>query len=166
MLDGLTSQDLLSFTGSAATAAKLRSHPVVIDQAVRFNAEADSLNACVLQSADLLDLWVKEVAREVTQKAGQKCTAVRRAFVPRGLLDDAALLHAEGGLAVQVEVRGDRPVPAHELGVGVDELGREGLRDPLADRRLAGPHRADQDHPRTGAAHPRFQVSCSGRAAR
>jgi oxepin-CoA hydrolase/3-oxo-5,6-dehydrosuberyl-CoA semialdehyde dehydrogenase len=90
MLDGLTSQDVLAFTGSAATAAKLRAHPVVVEQAVRFNAEADSLNACVLGSAELLDLWVKEVAREVTQKAGQKCTAVRRALVPRDLLDDAA----------------------------------------------------------------------------
>ena len=90
MLDGLTSQDLLSFTGSAATAAKLRGHPLVVDRAVRFNAEADSLNACVLGSPDLLELWVKEVAREVTQKAGQKCTAIRRAWVPRELMDDAA----------------------------------------------------------------------------
>jgi len=90
MLDGLTSQDVLAFTGSAATAATLRAHPVVVQQAVRFNAEADSLNACVLGSPELLDLWVREVAREVTQKAGQKCTAVRRAFVPRDLLDEAS----------------------------------------------------------------------------
>jgi oxepin-CoA hydrolase/3-oxo-5,6-dehydrosuberyl-CoA semialdehyde dehydrogenase len=90
LLDGLTSQDVLAFTGSAATAATLRAHPVVVQQAVRFNAEADSLNACVLGSPELLDLWVREVAREVTQKAGQKCTAVRRAFVPRDLLDEAS----------------------------------------------------------------------------
>ncbi len=90
LLDDLTGQDVVAFTGSATTGAKLRGHPVVLNRAVRFTAEADSLNACVLGSPELLDLWVKEVAREVTQKTGQKCTAIRRAFVPRTMLDDAA----------------------------------------------------------------------------
>ncbi len=129
LLDGLTSQDLLSFTGSAATAAKLRAHPVVIDQAVRFNAEADSLNACVLQSADLLELWVKEVAREVTQKAGQKCTAVRRAFVPRALLDDASeALRA----ALEKTVVGDPRDEATRMGPLVDVAQAARVREGIA----------------------------------
>ncbi len=93
LLDGLTGQDLLSFTGSAGTAARLRSHPAVVASSVRFTAEADSLNACVLgpdgkPGTPEFELFVREVAREMTAKAGQKCTAIRRAFVPRGLADD------------------------------------------------------------------------------
>ena len=92
LLDGLTGQDLLSFTGSAATAARLRAHPAVVGSSVRFSAEADSLNACVLgpdgkPGTPEFELFVREVAREMTAKAGQKCTAIRRAFVPRGLAD-------------------------------------------------------------------------------
>ena len=101
LLDGLTGQDLLSFTGSAATAATLRAHPVVVRHAVRFNGEADSLNACVLgldgkPGTEEFDLFVREVVREMTAKAGQKCTAIRRALVPRGWLPDVAeALHAK-----------------------------------------------------------------------
>ena len=91
--DHLTGQDSVFFTGSAATATKLRSHPVVLAQSVRFTAEADSLNASVLGPAAVpgtaeFDLYVKEVAREMTTKAGQRCTAIRRALVPAGLVDD------------------------------------------------------------------------------
>jgi oxepin-CoA hydrolase/3-oxo-5,6-dehydrosuberyl-CoA semialdehyde dehydrogenase len=91
--DHLTGQDSVFFTGSAATATKLRSHPVVLVQSVRFTAEADSLNASVLGPAAApgtaeFDLYVKEVAREMTTKAGQRCTAIRRALVPAGLVDD------------------------------------------------------------------------------
>jgi oxepin-CoA hydrolase/3-oxo-5,6-dehydrosuberyl-CoA semialdehyde dehydrogenase len=101
LLDGLTGQDLLSFTGSAATAAKLRAHPSVVQHAVRFNGEADSLNACVLgldgkPGTEEFDLFVREVVREMTAKAGQKCTAIRRAFVPREFLPDVTeALHAK-----------------------------------------------------------------------
>ena len=101
LLDDLNGQDLLSFTGSAATAAKLRGHPAVVRHAVRFNGEADSLNACVLgldgkPGTDEFDLFVREVVREMTAKAGQKCTAIRRAFVPRSWLPDVAeALHAK-----------------------------------------------------------------------
>jgi len=129
MLDGLTSQDVLAFTGSAATAAKLRGHPVVLDQAVRFNAEADSLNACVLGTPELLDLWVREVAREVTQKAGQKCTAVRRAFVPRALLDDAAdALRA----VLEKTVVGDPRDEATRMGPVVDVVQAERVREGIS----------------------------------
>jgi oxepin-CoA hydrolase/3-oxo-5,6-dehydrosuberyl-CoA semialdehyde dehydrogenase len=129
MLDGLTSQDVLAFTGSAATAAKLRAHPVVVEQAVRFNAEADSLNACVLGSPELLDLWVREVAREVTQKAGQKCTAVRRAFVPRALLGDAADALRDALEKVQV---GDPRDEATRMGPLVDAVQGDRVREGIA----------------------------------
>jgi len=98
LLDHLTCQDVLSFTGSAATAQKLQSHPVFARDSVRFVAERDSLNATVLgpdatPDAPEFDLFVKEIVREMTTKAGQKCTAIRRAFVPEALIDavEAAL---------------------------------------------------------------------------
>lgn len=94
LLDHLTCQDLVSFTGSADTAQKLQSHPVIAREAVRFIAERDSLNATVLgpdaaPDTPEFDLFVKEVVREMTTKAGQKCTAIRRAFVPVEYLDAA-----------------------------------------------------------------------------
>lgn len=94
LLDHLTGQDVVSFTGSAATAAKLKAHPAVIGESVRFIAEQDSLNASVLgPDADAdspeFELFIKEVVREMTVKAGQKCTAIRRALVPAPLLDAA-----------------------------------------------------------------------------
>ncbi|MEM9386469.1 MAG: phenylacetic acid degradation bifunctional protein PaaZ [Pseudomonadota bacterium] len=92
LFDHLTCQDVVSFTGSAATATKLRSHPNVIANSVRFIAEQDSLNASVLgpdatPDSPEFDLFVKEVVTEMTVKAGQKCTAIRRALVPAPLLD-------------------------------------------------------------------------------
>ncbi|MDT4932621.1 MAG: oxepin-CoA hydrolase / 3-oxo-5,6-dehydrosuberyl-CoA semialdehyde dehydrogenase [Pseudonocardiales bacterium] len=93
LLDHLTEQDLLSFTGSASTAAKLRTHPNVVARAVRFNAEADSLNCSVLgpdavAGTPEFDLFVKQVVAEMTVKAGQKCTAIRRALVPAALIGE------------------------------------------------------------------------------
>lgn len=100
LLDHLTEQDLVSFTGSASTAQKLRTHPVIVRQAVRFNAEADSLNCSILgpdakPGTAEFDLYVKQLVTEMTVKAGQKCTAIRRAFVPAELLDDVAEAAAE-----------------------------------------------------------------------
>ena len=94
LLDLLDGQDVVSFTGSAATASKLKSHPNIVAKSVRFIAEQDSLNASVLgpdatEDSEEFALFVKEVAREMTVKAGQKCTAIRRAFVPAALLDKA-----------------------------------------------------------------------------
>ncbi|MFC2970244.1 phenylacetic acid degradation bifunctional protein PaaZ [Acidimangrovimonas pyrenivorans] len=88
MLDHVTGQDIVTFTGSASTGQMLRSHPAVIANSTRFTMEADSLNAAIL-GADAgpgtpeFDLFVKEVVREMTVKAGQKCTAIRRVLVPR-----------------------------------------------------------------------------------
>ena len=87
-LPHLSEQDAITFTGSAETGKKLRAHPNVIDKAVPFTLEADSLNACILGASaepgdEEFELFVKEVAREMTVKAGQKCTAIRRVIVPK-----------------------------------------------------------------------------------
>ncbi|MGA0608893.1 phenylacetic acid degradation bifunctional protein PaaZ [Caldimonas sp. KR1-144] len=100
LLDRLNGQDVVTFTGSADTAAKLRVHPNVVRQAIPFNAEADSLNCAILAPEvtpddEEFDLFVKEVAREMTVKAGQKCTAIRRAIVPRKHVDAVAKKLAE-----------------------------------------------------------------------
>ena len=94
LLDHLTGQDVLAFTGSSATSAALRNHPAVTRNAVRFVAERDSLNAAVLGPDATPDspefaLFVHEVVQEMTAKAGQKCTAIRRALVPRALAEAA-----------------------------------------------------------------------------
>jgi oxepin-CoA hydrolase/3-oxo-5,6-dehydrosuberyl-CoA semialdehyde dehydrogenase len=95
LLDRLESQDVVTFTGSADTAAKLRANRNLIEKSIPFNAEADSLN-CAILAPDVtpddeeFDLFVKEVVREMTVKAGQKCTAIRRAIVPRQHLDAVA----------------------------------------------------------------------------
>ena len=95
LLDRLDVSDVVTFTGSADTAAKLRVHPNVVKKSIPFNAEADSLNCCILgpdvsPDDEEFDLFIKEVAREITTKAGQKCTAIRRAIVPAKLMDAVA----------------------------------------------------------------------------
>jgi oxepin-CoA hydrolase/3-oxo-5,6-dehydrosuberyl-CoA semialdehyde dehydrogenase len=95
LFDHLTDQDLLSFTGSASTAQRLRRHPTVVARAVRFNAEADSLNCSILgpdagPGTGEFDLFVKQLVAEMTVKAGQKCTAIRRALVPASMVDAVA----------------------------------------------------------------------------
>ena len=87
MLDHLTMQDVVSFTGSAQTALKLRQNLVILENSIRFVAEQDSLNASILGPDAIpgtpeFDLFIKEVSREMTTKAGQKCTAVRRIITP------------------------------------------------------------------------------------
>ena len=89
LLDHVAEQDAVAFTGSAETATKLRTTPSIVRHAVRFNAEADSLNCSILgpdavPGTEEFDLFVREVVREMTTKAGQKCTAIRRTIVPRG----------------------------------------------------------------------------------
>ncbi|GLZ86600.1 bifunctional aldehyde dehydrogenase/enoyl-CoA hydratase [Metapseudomonas resinovorans] len=95
LLDRLQGQDVVTFTGSADTAAKLRVNANLIRNSVPFNAEADSLNCAILAPEITpddpeFDLFVKEVAREMTVKAGQKCTAIRRAIVPAKHIDAVA----------------------------------------------------------------------------
>ena len=93
LFDHLDCQDVVSFTGSASTASRLRQHPAIIANSVRFTAETDSLNSSVLGPDAVggtpeLDLFVREVVREMTAKAGQKCTAIRKAIVPQALVHD------------------------------------------------------------------------------
>mgnify|MGYP001627387171 CR=1 FL=1 len=93
LLDALGPFDVVSFTGSAETAAIVRSHPAIARGSVRVNIEADSINSALLMpgdSAEALDLLAKEAAREMTVKSGQKCTAIRRIFVPETRYDEAA----------------------------------------------------------------------------
>jgi len=92
ILDHLGGQDMVGFTGSAGTAAKLRGHPNVVRAGVHFNAEADSLNCSILgpdatPDTPEFELYIKQLVAEMTSKAGQKCTAIRRALVPRELTD-------------------------------------------------------------------------------
>jgi oxepin-CoA hydrolase / 3-oxo-5,6-dehydrosuberyl-CoA semialdehyde dehydrogenase len=93
LFDHLECQDTVSFTGSAHTAAQLRVHPAIIRNAVPFVAETDSLNSSILAmdaapGTAEFDLFVKEVVREMTVKAGQKCTAIRKAVVPAKVAGD------------------------------------------------------------------------------
>ena len=95
LMDQLQPFDVVSFTGSAETAALIRQHPAVAQRSVRVNIEADSINSALLLPGDApgseaFDLLVKEVAREMTVKSGQKCTAIRRVFVPQALYAQAA----------------------------------------------------------------------------
>jgi oxepin-CoA hydrolase/3-oxo-5,6-dehydrosuberyl-CoA semialdehyde dehydrogenase len=95
LLDRLEETDVVTFTGSADTAAKLRAVANLVRRSVPFNAEADSLNAALLApdatpDTPEFELFVKELVREMTVKAGQKCTAIRRAIVPRSQLDAVA----------------------------------------------------------------------------
>ena len=95
LLDLLNEQDVVTFTGSASTGQKLRTHPNIVKHSIPFTMEADSLNCSILGatvepgSAEF-DIYVKEVAREMTVKAGQKCTAIRRAIIPRNRVEAVA----------------------------------------------------------------------------
>ena len=95
LLDHLTSDDVIAFTGSADTAARVRGHRNVVARSVPVNIEADSINAALLApdaagGGAAFDAFVREVVREMTVKAGQKCTAIRRIFVPADKADDVA----------------------------------------------------------------------------
>jgi oxepin-CoA hydrolase / 3-oxo-5,6-dehydrosuberyl-CoA semialdehyde dehydrogenase len=118
LLDHLTEQDLISFTGSAETARHLRAHPAVVSRAVRFNAEADSLNCSILgpdaaPGSLEFDLYVQQLVTEMTVKAGQKCTAIRRALVPAGIADAVTEAVADRLTAVVV---GDPADPSVGMG--------------------------------------------------
>jgi len=93
LLDHVTCQDAITFTGSASTGLKLKQHPAIIRNSVRFTMEADSLNSSILgpdaaPDTPEFDLYIREVVREMTVKCGQKCTAIRRALVPRSLVPE------------------------------------------------------------------------------
>ena len=96
ILDTVESQDVVTFTGSASTGRLLKAHPRIIQEAVPFTMEADSLNASILGKDAVpgtpeFDLFIKEVRKEMTVKAGQKCTAIRRIIVPENLVEDVQI---------------------------------------------------------------------------
>ena len=140
LFDHLTGQDIVSFTGSASTALKLRTHPIVIRESVRFVAEQDSLNASVLgpdaaPGTPEFDLFVKEVATEMTVKAGQKCTAIRRAMAPAEHLDAVQQALAERLAKTKV---GDPRAEDTRMGALVNMSQRDDVRRRIAELEAAG----------------------------
>jgi 3,4-dehydroadipyl-CoA semialdehyde dehydrogenase len=118
LLDHVQPQDIIAFTGSAATAAKVRGHPRVIEQSVRVNCEADSLNSIILGpdvrvGSPEFEIFKNEVVREMTLKAGQKCTAIRRILVHSSGADETA---AALSAALAAVVVGDPREP--DVGIG------------------------------------------------
>ncbi len=134
LFDHLGGQDVVSFTGSATTAAKLKAHPTIIRESVKFVGEQDSLNACMLgpdatPDSPEFDLFVKEVAREMTVKAGQKCTAIRRALVPAAMMDAAEKAVAE---RLAKTTLGDPSREDVRMGALVSQSQRDDVREKVA----------------------------------
>lgn len=137
LLDHVDCQDVVTFTGSATTGRKLRTHPVIVENSVRFTMEADSLNAAILGTdavagTDEFDLFVKEVAREMTAKAGQKCTAIRRVIAPRGSVE--ALIKALSERLAKVAL-GNPADEAVKMGPLASLAQRDEVRARIADLR-------------------------------
>jgi oxepin-CoA hydrolase/3-oxo-5,6-dehydrosuberyl-CoA semialdehyde dehydrogenase len=140
LFDHLTGQDVVSFTGSAHTALKLKSHPTVVRESVRFVAEQDSLNASLLgpdaaPGTPEFDLFIKEVAIEMTVKAGQKCTAIRRAMAPAQHLD--AVEQALRERLAQTKV-GDPRSEDTRMGALVSISQRDDVRSRIRELEAAG----------------------------
>jgi oxepin-CoA hydrolase / 3-oxo-5,6-dehydrosuberyl-CoA semialdehyde dehydrogenase len=140
LFDHLTGQDIVSFTGSASTALKLRTNPTVVRESVRFVAEQDSLNASLLgpdaaPGTPEFDLFIKEVATEMTVKAGQKCTAIRRAMAPAQYLDAV-----EEALTLRLAATkiGDPRAEETRMGALVSVSQREDVRDRIRELEAAG----------------------------
>ena len=131
ILDHVQTEDTVTFTGSAKTGKILKGLPHIADRSVAFNLEADSLNACILGEKAVpgtaeFDLFIKEVTKEITVKAGQKCTAVRRIFVPESLIDEVqtALIKRLGSTMV-----GDPSVEGVRMGALATQLQVERVRE-------------------------------------
>ena len=135
LFEHLGGQDVVSFTGSAATAGKLKNHPTVLRESVTFVAEQDSLNASVLGPDATPDtreftMFVDEVVREMTVKAGQKCTAIRRALVPAAQMDavEAAMVEKLSAMTI-----GDPREKETQLGALVSCSQREDVREKIGE---------------------------------
>lgn len=131
LLDLLDCQDVVSFTGSAATARMLRGNRNLVENSVRFVSEQDSLNASLLgmdaaPGTPEFDLFVKEVAREITTKAGQKCTAIRRVMVPEALVGDVIEAVSE---KLERIVVGDPALEKVRMGALVSQAQRQDVRE-------------------------------------
>ncbi len=118
ILDHVQTEDVVTFTGSASTGQQLKAHPRILSEAVPFNMEADSLNACVLgpdvkEDQAEFELFVKEVVREMTTKSGQKCTAVRRILVPAEMIEPVQIAVSKRLSAIKI---GDPQVEGVRMG--------------------------------------------------
>ncbi len=133
ILDFLDSQDVATFTGSAATGRKLRVLPSIIQNSVPFTVEADSLNAAILGEDALpgtpeFDIFIKECRREMVTKAGQKCTAIRRILVPENLLDEVQNALSK---ALSQTVVGDPSVEGVRMGALINRTQMSRVREHL-----------------------------------
>lgn len=131
ILDTIETQDVVTFTGSASTGQQLKSHPRIVSEAVSFNLEADSLNCCVLgpdvtTAMPEFDIFIKEVTREITTKAGQKCTAVRRIMVPANMVEDVQIAL---GKRLQGTTIGDPGVEGVRMGPLAGQSQRKEVRE-------------------------------------
>ena len=131
ILDHVQTEDTVTFTGSAKTGKALKALPQIAERSVSFNLEADSLNACILGEKAVpgtpeFDLFIKEVVKEITIKTGQKCTAVRRIFVPDSLIDD---VQAALSKRLASTVVGDPSVEGVRMGALVSHLQRDRVRE-------------------------------------
>lgn len=141
LLDHLGGQDVVAFTGSARTATMLQRHPVIAAEAVRFTAERDSLNASILgpdaaPDTPEFELFVREVAKEMTVKAGQKCTAIRRAMAPAHLIDAVQAALAERLAKISV---GDPQVEGVRMGALVSRAQLDDVRAKVAELASVAP---------------------------
>ena len=135
ILDTVESQDVITFTGSATTGRLLKAHPRIIQEAVPFTMEADSLNASVLGEDAVpgtleFDLFIKEVRNEMTVKAGQKCTAIRRVIVPERLVDDVQIAL---GKALDKITIGDPKLKEVRMGSLISKQQVEAVRNSVQD---------------------------------
>jgi oxepin-CoA hydrolase/3-oxo-5,6-dehydrosuberyl-CoA semialdehyde dehydrogenase len=135
LLDHLGPQDCVAFTGGSDTARAIRAHPTVVRHNVRLNIEADSLNASILgpdvePGTDTFEMFVGDVARDLLQKAGQKCTAVRRIFVPAARADEAVAALAD---RLSRAVVGDPADKATDVGPVSGPAQQASVREGLAE---------------------------------
>ncbi len=135
ILDTVESQDVVTFTGSATTGRLLKAHPRIINEAVPFTMEADSLNASILGEDAVpgtpeFDLFIKEVRKEMTVKAGQKCTAIRRIIVPENLVEDVQIAL---GKALDKVTIGDPRLKEVRMGALVSKQQVEAVRNSVTD---------------------------------
>ena len=131
ILDHVQTEDVVTFTGSAKTGKILKGLPQIADRSVSFNLEADSLNACILGEKAVpgtaeFDLFIKEVSKEITVKAGQKCTAVRRILVPESFIDEVQLALTKRLASTTV---GDPSVEGVRMGALATKLQVERVRE-------------------------------------
>ena len=169
MLDHLNCQDVVSFTGSADTALALQQTPAILQNSIRFIAEQDSLNASILGPDALpdtpeFDLFVKEITREMTTKAGQKCTAIRRIIAPESQVE--AVIDALSSRLARIAI-GDPRLEATGMGALVsngqkdDVLAKAKLIGQEAERVFGNPDAFEMQGPKTGAFVPPMLFHCT-----